>query len=217
MNFPSSATQFPNVPRAADEPFFAPTPDEIRAKMSQLNVEFNTLDATIRSQPQVNPAFLTSWNAQLADWRAFVANTTSVLDNPLSSAGNFFTSTRVLDRQLEEYRFKLIGWSQAFRLQNPNAVPAGPQPQLPPVPQTPPPASGGLPWWVTSALTVAAVGGVAYLGYRAYQSVRGGATILRLASRDNAKPPFLPYPESSRDMRGRAPRRMCPHDHEYDE
>ena len=135
-----------------------------------LDADYACFDITMRTN-QVDAPFLQSWDQKLRAWKQFVADNP---DSPLMYA----TGTGNLLRHVDEYRTTLVAWDRAFRERYPAAVsscpspaPPSPQPGLLGVPDQTPEKPSELPWYVTSALTVAAVGGVAYLAYATYKYV----------------------------------------------
>jgi hypothetical protein len=170
--------------RASDilDPDFLPK--QALTKLRNVDVEFDTLNATITSQPagQVSPQFLQAWSAQLADWKSFKTASEKELTSPF-----VIPNVDAISAETDRYREKLIGWDRSFREQNPNAPVIGPIPQPPKAPEP------FTPTWLKVALGAAVLGGVAYVGYSIYSFVKGGSTVLRLVKRVSHDDPYEVY------------------------
>ena len=173
-----------------------PSEAKVADEISKLDRDYNCFNITVTTNPhatsnQQEVGFRQGWDQALAAWKKFVR------DNPatgLRGLGVYFTGTGNLIRSINDYRNTLVAWDKAFRERYPAAVatcpaPAspGPVPGLFGVPSTSPggePAGPTLPWWATSALTVAVIGGVAYLGYATYKYVTEGAKDVEYVRRE---------------------------------
>ena len=159
-----------------------PTEAKVADEITKLERDYVCLDITFKTAPLVDPnnpqetGFRQGWDAALGAWRKFVR------DNPATGwrgLGVYATGTSNLIRSINDYRNTLVAWDKAFRERYPAAATVCPAPASPgPVPglfgtEKPPDDKPGLdlPWYVTSALTVAAVGGAAYLVYATYKYV----------------------------------------------
>lgn len=210
-------------------PFWPPA--VVKDTLTRLNatdVDYRNFDTTVRSQlpGAVSPSFLASWAAQFAEFQKFRDETIDSADMGVFKPPTI--DTNAANARIADYQAKLLQWSALFRAQNPNAVPAAPAPQLPSVPQSPGGGNeSGFPWWGTALLTTAALGAVAYLGYSAYSTIKGGTSILSYVTgsrRDRPMPIVLPYSIPSRDCqscghprRGPQPVSRYDDDHDFDD
>lgn len=190
--------------------------DEIR-KLDRdytcLDIAFKTTNYDPANQQEVG--FRQGWDTALGSWKKFVR------DNPatgLAGLGVYVTGTGNLIRSINEYRTTLVAWDKAFRERYPQVATSCPAPNSPgPVPglfgvpstsqNTSQKPGEGWPWWVTSGLTLAAVGGVAYLGYATWRYYQTGTREIEYVRRE-VIPQALGLPR-------RAPRRA--HDRDPDE
>lgn len=137
---------------------------DVEAKMDQINVSSTTLDGDVQRNV-VDPFFRTSWDAWLASWRKYYADTHRFLTRLLS---NPFRADEI-NREVESRRLQLIGWYDGYAQQKgrdglPVPSATGQSPIVPPTPKDEK-TGAGLPWWfwlVGGALLV----GVGYLVYR---------------------------------------------------
>jgi hypothetical protein len=150
------------------------TPSTAKDQISQLNVDYGNLDREIKMK-STSPQFLRGWNDSLSKWMAFYADNQAYLSiTPINVDEKL--------RQTDQYRQVLVGWRGAFAKET-GSSPVSPDVVKPPTDNKTAPGYWDsavdyfrektkldIPWWAISGLTVAVIGGIAYVGYSVFKT-----------------------------------------------